>query len=136
VGGVDADVVDQQLHRPVPEHLAGEVGHVLAVQVGLHDLARLGAEHVLDQAVLVDHGDVGPGHDQPLGDRLADAAGGAGDDGAPSLQVRDELQHRQPGHRLGRIVVTVRLHAQLTSPPGRVRAAHPRAFAAAALSPS
>ena len=69
--------------------------------------------------VLVDHGDLGPGHDQPLGDRLADAAGGAGDDGTPASEILEELTDRRHPVRLTGIVVTVHLHARLTSPPGR-----------------
>jgi hypothetical protein len=120
VGRGDADVVDQQLDRAVPGQLVGQAGHVLGVEVGLDDLAALGAEGVLEGVgVLVDHGDVGPGHDQPFGDGLADPAGGAGDDGRPASQVLEQLQHRWPGVRRDQIDLTVRVHARLTSPPGR-----------------
>ena len=120
VGGGDADVVDHQLDRPVAGQLVGHPDDVLLVQVGLDDLAALGAEGLLEVlGVPVDHGDVGPGHDQPLGDRLADAPGGAGDDGPPALEILEELADRRHLVRLTGIVVTVRLHAQLTSPPGR-----------------
>jgi hypothetical protein len=120
VGRGDADVVDHQLDRAVPGQLVGHADHVLAVQVGLDDLAGLGAEGLLELVrVLVDHGDLGPGHDQPLGDRLANAAGGAGDDGSPASEVLEELVDRRQLLCLTGIVVTVRLHAQLTSPPGR-----------------
>jgi hypothetical protein len=116
----DTDVVDQQLDRPGPGQLVGQANHVLGVEVGLDDLAVLGAEGLLEQPrVLVDDGHVGPGHDQPLGDRLTDPPGGAGDDGAPARQVVEQPQHRWPDVPLTRIALTVRLHAQLTSPPGR-----------------
>jgi hypothetical protein len=97
VGRGDADVVHHQLDRPAPGQLGGQVGAILGVEVGLHDLAGLAAEHLLDQGVPVDHGDVGPHHDQPLGDRLADAPGGSGYDGSTPPQVAEHIQRRRAG---------------------------------------
>jgi hypothetical protein len=113
VGRGDADVVDHQLDRPDPGQLVGNAGNILGVEVGLDDLAVLGAEGLLELAgVLVHHGDLGPGHDQPLGDRLANAAGGAGDDGTPAAEILEELTDRwHPVHLIG-IVVTLHPHAR------------------------
>ena len=67
--------------------------------------------------VLVDHGDLGPGQNEPLKDRLTDASSGAGDDSSPAREVLEELGDRREWLRLTGIVVTVHPHAQLTSPP-------------------
>jgi hypothetical protein len=80
---LEAGVVDQHVGGQVEAVEGGRVG-----QVGAH---RGAAEVVGDPlgavGVQVDHGDAGSRPGQAAGAGLADAAGSAGDDGGPAVQV-------------------------------------------------
>jgi len=102
----DPDVVDDELDGRVPGQVVGEADDVVRPKVAFEDLAGLVTERQLEALlVLVDDGHVGAGHDQPLGDRLADAAGRSGHHGTAISQVLREQQ----GGRAGVGVPTLRV---------------------------
>jgi hypothetical protein len=80
---LEPGVVDQDVGGQLDAVEAGRVG-----QVGGHgDAAELAGDPLGAGLVQVDHGHPGPGAGQPAGAGLADAAGPAGDQRGPAVQV-------------------------------------------------
>ena len=94
-GAVDDDVdaaeggdrlIDQSRNRIEIAHVRGNADRLDSHlgEVRNHGVAGVG--------LAARHGDLGPGDSEPLGDRLADAAGAAGDDGDPTGQVVEVVE--------------------------------------------
>ena len=79
-------LLDEVRDRVEIAHVGGNPDRLDAhrLEVGDHRLTGVG--------FAAGHGDLGAGDAEPLGDRLADAAGAAGDDGDPSGQVVESVE--------------------------------------------